>query len=120
MQTEPVMMKIAHEYSDRPDFYFIARGNNYPIALEGALKLKELSYIHAEGMNFGAGATQVHGGDVTQLGDAQGNLHASWQSQANQARAGKEKPTPRGLHIVLPSQTACITAAAGSKSCSKL
>ncbi|HUK74560.1 MAG TPA: glutamine--fructose-6-phosphate transaminase (isomerizing) [Nitrososphaerales archaeon] len=48
--TEPTMRQLAHEYSGRPDFYFIARGRNYPVALEGALKLKELSYIHAEGM----------------------------------------------------------------------
>ena len=42
--------RIAETYKDRSDFYFIARGFNYPVALEGALKLKELSYIHAEGM----------------------------------------------------------------------
>ena len=35
---------------DKSDFYFIARGALYPVAQEGALKLKELSYIHAEGM----------------------------------------------------------------------
>ncbi|MDA4118119.1 MAG: glutamine--fructose-6-phosphate transaminase (isomerizing) [Thaumarchaeota archaeon] len=50
LETEPMMKKLARAYRNRPDFYFIARGNNYPIALEGALKLKELSYIHAEGM----------------------------------------------------------------------
>jgi len=50
LETEPLMKKLAREYSDRPDFYFIARGGNYPVAQEGALKLKELSYIHAEGM----------------------------------------------------------------------
>jgi glutamine---fructose-6-phosphate transaminase (isomerizing) len=50
LETEPLMKRLAHKYSDRPDFYFIARGGNYPVAQEGALKLKELSYIHAEGM----------------------------------------------------------------------
>jgi glutamine---fructose-6-phosphate transaminase (isomerizing) len=50
LRTEPLMRRLAREYRDRPDFYFIARGGNYPVALEGALKLKELSYIHAEGM----------------------------------------------------------------------
>jgi glutamine---fructose-6-phosphate transaminase (isomerizing) len=48
--TELLMRRLASEYRDRPDFYFIARGGNYPVAQEGALKLKELSYIHAEGM----------------------------------------------------------------------
>ena len=50
LETEPLMKKLAREYRDRPDFYFIARGGHYPVAQEGALKLKELSYIHAEGM----------------------------------------------------------------------
>jgi glucosamine--fructose-6-phosphate aminotransferase (isomerizing) len=50
LETEPLMRSLAREYRDRPDFYFIARGGNYPVAQEGALKLKELSYIHAEGM----------------------------------------------------------------------
>ena len=50
LDNELLMRKLAHEYRDRPDFYFIARGGNYPVAMEVALKLKELSYIHAEGM----------------------------------------------------------------------
>lgn len=40
---------IAHKYKDATDFLFLGRGYNFPIALEGALKLKEISYIHAEG-----------------------------------------------------------------------
>ncbi len=45
--------KLGNEIRDRADFYFLARGINYAIALEGALKLKEISYIHAEGMPAG-------------------------------------------------------------------
>jgi glucosamine--fructose-6-phosphate aminotransferase (isomerizing) len=41
--------KIAEEYADARDWLFIGRHVGYPIALEGALKLKEISYIHAEG-----------------------------------------------------------------------
>jgi glucosamine--fructose-6-phosphate aminotransferase (isomerizing) len=41
--------RIAKKYKDAPDFLFLGRGYNFPIALEGALKLKEISYIHAEG-----------------------------------------------------------------------
>ncbi|MBI3307769.1 MAG: glutamine--fructose-6-phosphate transaminase (isomerizing) [Candidatus Melainabacteria bacterium] len=41
------------KYADKPDFVFIGRGINYPIALEAALKLKELSYIHASGYAAG-------------------------------------------------------------------
>jgi glutamine---fructose-6-phosphate transaminase (isomerizing) len=44
---------IAEQLYDSSDFLFLARGVNYPIALEGALKLKEISYIHAEGYPAG-------------------------------------------------------------------
>ena len=44
---------LANEYFKRKDFLYLGRGINYPIALEGALKLKEISYIHAEGYPAG-------------------------------------------------------------------
>jgi glucosamine--fructose-6-phosphate aminotransferase (isomerizing) len=44
---------LAHELSGVSDFLYLGRGINYPIALEGALKLKEISYIHAEGYPAG-------------------------------------------------------------------
>ena len=44
---------IAREYANARDFLYLGRGINYPIALEGALKLKEISYIHAEGYPAG-------------------------------------------------------------------
>ncbi|HTP65511.1 MAG TPA: glutamine--fructose-6-phosphate transaminase (isomerizing), partial [Geobacteraceae bacterium] len=45
--------EIACEYLNARDFLYLGRGINYPIALEGALKLKEISYIHAEGYPAG-------------------------------------------------------------------
>jgi glutamine---fructose-6-phosphate transaminase (isomerizing) len=45
--------EIARRFYNRRDFLFLGRGINYPIALEGALKLKEISYIHAEGYPAG-------------------------------------------------------------------
>jgi len=45
--------KLARSYSNARDFLFLGRGIHYPIALEGALKLKEISYIHAEGYPAG-------------------------------------------------------------------
>jgi len=45
--------KLAQKYFRRQDFLYLGRGINYPIALEGALKLKEISYIHAEGYPAG-------------------------------------------------------------------
>ncbi|MDA3792053.1 MAG: glutamine--fructose-6-phosphate transaminase (isomerizing) [Elusimicrobia bacterium] len=44
---------ISHRYSKKSDFLYLGRNINYPIALEGALKLKEISYIHAEGYPAG-------------------------------------------------------------------
>jgi glutamine---fructose-6-phosphate transaminase (isomerizing) len=43
------IQRIAAKYKDASDFLFLGRGYNFPVALEGALKLKEISYIHAEG-----------------------------------------------------------------------
>ncbi|XDE62434.1 glutamine--fructose-6-phosphate transaminase (isomerizing) [Arthrospira platensis BEA 1257B] len=45
--------ELSHDFSDTQDFIFLGRGINFPIALEGALKLKEISYIHAEGYPAG-------------------------------------------------------------------
>ena len=44
---------LAHDFVETQDFIFLGRGINFPIALEGALKLKEISYIHAEGYPAG-------------------------------------------------------------------
>ncbi len=41
---------VAQKYADRNNWLYLGRGCNYPVALEGALKLKEISYIHAEGL----------------------------------------------------------------------
>ncbi len=51
--TDPQIEEVAKEYYRASDFLFLGRGVNYPIALEGALKLKEISYIHAEGYPAG-------------------------------------------------------------------
>jgi len=47
------LIKLSQKMKDKNDFYYIARGINFAIASEGALKLKEISYIHAEGMPAG-------------------------------------------------------------------
>jgi glucosamine--fructose-6-phosphate aminotransferase (isomerizing) len=43
------MIALAEQYKDAKNFLYLGRGYNFPVALEGALKLKEISYIHAEG-----------------------------------------------------------------------
>src|SRR5581483_9969298 len=53
LKTAPEVEEIAARFHTRTDFLYLGRGINYPIALEGALKLKEISYIHAEGYPAG-------------------------------------------------------------------
>jgi glucosamine--fructose-6-phosphate aminotransferase (isomerizing) len=50
---EASLIAIARRYHKARDFLYLGRGSSYPIALEGALKLKEISYIHAEGYSAG-------------------------------------------------------------------
>ena len=49
LQTNDIAKTIAEIYKDAPNCLYLGRGYNFPVALEGALKLKEISYIHAEG-----------------------------------------------------------------------
>jgi len=53
LKIAPTVEDVAATFQTRTDFLYLGRGINYPIALEGALKLKEISYIHAEGYPAG-------------------------------------------------------------------
>ncbi len=53
LEQEEAIAELARRYSRAENFLYLGRGINYPIALEGALKLKEISYIHAEGYPAG-------------------------------------------------------------------
>ncbi len=53
LRNEALYEKLAHDLSKARDVLYLGRGVNYPLALEGALKLKEISYIHAEGYAAG-------------------------------------------------------------------
>ena len=82
---------LARQYVERSDFYFVARGYESPMALEGALKLKELSYIHAEGMpaselKHGTLALIEKGTPVVVINPS-GPSHAESLSNAEELRA---------------------------------
>ena len=49
LEANPLVEKISEVYKDSSNCLYLGRGYNFPVALEGALKLKEISYIHAEG-----------------------------------------------------------------------
>src|SRR4029453_6556621 len=53
LRQEPAVEALARKFFKATDFLYLGRGINYPVALEGALKLKEISYIHAEGYPAG-------------------------------------------------------------------
>lgn len=53
LKSEAQIARLAHKLSKSPNVLYMGRGSSYPLALEGALKLKELSYIHAEGYAAG-------------------------------------------------------------------
>jgi len=53
LESEPAIAELARDLAGYKNFLFLGRGIHYPIALEGALKLKELSYLHAEGYPAG-------------------------------------------------------------------
>ncbi len=82
---------LVYEYMDRSDFYFVARGYESPVAMEGALKLKELSYVHAEGMpaselKHGTLALIEKGTPVVVLNPT-GDVHTDSLSNAEELRA---------------------------------
>jgi len=91
LQLDPAIREIAHRYFKAQDFLFLGRGIFYPIALEGALKLKEISYIHAEG--YAAG--EMKHGPIALIDEnmpvvvlaLQGELHDKLVSNLEQVRA---------------------------------
>ncbi len=60
-----LLKKLAKKYAKADDFFFLGRGYTFPIALEGALKLKEISYIHAEGYS----AAEMKHGPIALIDD---------------------------------------------------
>lgn len=90
-QQEKKIEQLAHDFGETKDFIFLGRGINFPIALEGALKLKEISYIHAEGYPAG----EMKHGPIALL-DAKvpvvtiampGNVYEKALSNAQEAKA---------------------------------
>ncbi|MDE1857788.1 MAG: glutamine--fructose-6-phosphate transaminase (isomerizing) [Thaumarchaeota archaeon] len=91
LKCEGQVQELVRQYRDRPDFYFVARGYESPVAMEGALKLKELSYIHAEGMpaselKHGTLALIEKGTPVVVINPS-GPIHAESLSNAEELKA---------------------------------
>lgn len=97
LEDEDHIHRIAKKYKDVPDFFFIGRGFSYPTALEGALKLKEITYIHGEG--YAAG--ELKHGPLALIDDGvpvvavvpPGDSHDKTLSNVEEVRA-------RGAHVI--------------------
>ncbi len=91
LETDALVQEMAHRLYKFTDFLYLGRGINYPIALEGALKLKEISYIHAEGYPAG----EMKHGPIALIDEQmpvlaialQDNLYEKMISQIEQAKA---------------------------------
>jgi glucosamine--fructose-6-phosphate aminotransferase (isomerizing) len=90
LKNEAAIAAIARKYKDARDFLYLGRGISYPIALEGALKLKEISYIHAEGYPAG----EMKHGPIALIDErmpvlvlcAQGDIYEKTLSNLEEAR----------------------------------
>ena len=93
--TDPDIEKIAAIYKDAPNALYLGRGSSFPVALEGALKLKEISYIHAEGYP----AAEMKHGPIALIDEnmpiiviaTQGNSYEKVVSNIQEVKARKGK-----------------------------
>jgi glucosamine--fructose-6-phosphate aminotransferase (isomerizing) len=91
LEQEPAVKALAERIASGRDLLYLGRGVNYPLALEGALKLKEISYIHAEGYPAG----EMKHGPIALIDEAlpvvaiavQGKVHDKTVSNIEEARA---------------------------------
>jgi glucosamine--fructose-6-phosphate aminotransferase (isomerizing) len=82
---------------DRENWLFLGRGYNYPVALEGALKLKEISYIHAEGMP----AAEMKHGPIALIDEGMPVVFIAPQgSQYDKVISNIEEVRSRGGHVI--------------------
>lgn len=85
------------KYIDRENWLFLGRGHNYPVALEGALKLKEISYIHAEGMP----AAEMKHGPIALIDSGMPVVFvATRNSQYEKIMSNIEEVRSRGGHVI--------------------
>jgi glucosamine--fructose-6-phosphate aminotransferase (isomerizing) len=88
---------VTRKYIERENWLFLGRGYNYPVALEGALKLKEISYIHAEGMP----AAEMKHGPIALIDHGMPVVFVATRgSQYDKVISNIEEVRSRGGHII--------------------
>jgi len=89
--------RVTQEIADRENWLFLGRGYHYPVALEGALKLKEISYIHAEGMP----AAEMKHGPIALINDGMPAVFIATRcSQYDKVIGNIEEVRSRGGHVI--------------------
>jgi len=92
-----VIRKVTEKYCDRENWLFLGRGYNYPTALEGALKLKEISYIHAEGMP----AAEMKHGPIALINEGMPAVFiANKGRQYDKVMSNIQEVRARGGHVI--------------------
>ncbi len=97
LETNDHVRKVTEKYVHRDNWLFLGRGYNYPTAMEGALKLKEISYIHAEGMP----AAEMKHGPIALIDEGMPVVFiANKGNQYDKVLSNIEEVKARGGHII--------------------
>jgi glutamine---fructose-6-phosphate transaminase (isomerizing) len=97
LELEPSVKELARSYSAAPNALYLGRGVNFPVALEGALKLKEISYIHAEGYP----AAEMKHGPIALIDEAMPVVFVAPDDEVFQkVRSNMQEVRARGGRIV--------------------
>jgi glucosamine--fructose-6-phosphate aminotransferase (isomerizing) len=97
LEMDDQIREIAEVYAGADNFLYLGRGINYPVALEGALKLKEISYVHAEGYP----AAEMKHGPIALIDENMPVVFVSPLGGTNQKILGNmEEVKARGGHII--------------------
>jgi glucosamine--fructose-6-phosphate aminotransferase (isomerizing) len=97
LEQSSLVKDIAGKFCDRENWLFLGRGYHYPVALEGALKLKEISYIHAEGMP----AAEMKHGPIALINEGMPVVFVATKgSQYEKVISNIEEVRARGGHVI--------------------
>jgi glucosamine--fructose-6-phosphate aminotransferase (isomerizing) len=97
LESDARVREVTERYVDRDNWLFLGRGYNYPTALEGALKLKEISYIHAEGMP----AAEMKHGPIALIDDGMPTVFIANQGrQYDKVMSNIAEVRSRGGHVI--------------------
>ncbi len=97
LENDAKIKRVTEKYVERENWLFLGRGYNYPTALEGALKLKEISYIHAEGMP----AAEMKHGPIALINDGMPAVFiANKGRQYDKVMSNIQEVRSRGGHVI--------------------